>query len=225
MNYLVSREFNSLYIFIDIVWLVIYGGLLFYFKKRLAVIAGVLAGIIYFIVDYGIFYLLLHARTVHGANPLLFLFWLSMSYGFTNFAWIWILLDNDKNKLEWSLLPILGWVAIGQAAMNFGKGFPVISISRTVSSYHGAMAIILLVGYLFLIVRKLQNKEDVNLFYLLAIGIGVQFAWELSLLLNGIRPPQWQPLVINSLIETNLGMPYIYLIHKAITAKTAEHVR
>ncbi|WP_304224955.1 hypothetical protein [Gracilinema caldarium] len=62
-----------------------------------------------------------------------------MSYGFTNFAWIWLLLDRDGHGVEWSLL------------------------------------------------------------------------------ISGIRPPLWQPLVINSLIETNLGMPYIYLIHKQVT--------
>lgn len=221
MDYLVSRQFNSLYIFIDIAWLIFYGSLLCYFKKKLAVIVGIVAGIIYFIVDYGIFYLLLKARVVQGANPLLFLFWLSMSYGFTNFTWIWLLLDNGKYKIEWSLLPILGWIAVGQISMNFGSSFPVISISRTVNSYHGTMAMILLVGYVLLIIKNIKHNEKLNLLWLMSIGIGVQFAWELSLLLNGIRPAHWQPLVINSLIETNLGMPYIYLIHKVITKKTA----
>ena len=50
-------------------------------------------------------------------------------------------------------------------------------------------------------------------------GIGVQFAWEASLLISGIRPPMWQPIVVNSLIETNLGLPYIYYIHKHVSAR------
>lgn len=32
------------------------------------------------------------------------LLWMSMSYGFTNFTWIWLWLSKDKHLLEWSLL-------------------------------------------------------------------------------------------------------------------------
>ena len=31
-----------------------------------------------------------------------------MSYGFTNFAWIWLWLNKDRRLFEWSLL-ILSW--------------------------------------------------------------------------------------------------------------------
>jgi hypothetical protein len=50
----------------------------------------------------------------------------------------------------------------------------------------------------------------------------VQFAWEAVLLLTGIRPAGIQPLIVNSLIETNLGMPYIYLIFRMVNRE--EHV-
>ncbi|MCA1951300.1 MAG: hypothetical protein LDL24_12060 [Treponema sp.] len=140
-----------------------------------------------------------------------------MSYGFTNFAWIWLLLDRNGHEVEWSLLPILGWITVGQLSGNFGSQFDEISISRATGAYHGVMALILCVGYLYIIYRNLQKKEHIDILWLMFIGIGVQFAWEFSLLISGIRPPLWQPLVINSLIETNLGMPYIYLIHKQVT--------
>ncbi len=217
MNFTVARTFSSLYIIFDIIWLVILIGLLLYFKRRLAVIVGLLAGVVYFIVDYGIFFKLLGTRHIVGADPFWFLLWLSMSYGFTNFAWIWLLLDKDNHAIEWSLLPILGWITVGQLSSNFGSAFSKIAISRGTGSYHGVMTLILCVGYLFVIYRNLQKNEQINIIRLMLIGIGVQFAWEVSLLINGIRPPLWQPLVINSLIETNLGMPYIYYIHKHVT--------
>lgn len=219
MDFIVARTFNSLYIALDIVWLLIYAGLLLYFKKQTAVIVGLVMGILYFFVDYGIFYRLLNTRRIEGADPFWFLSWLSMSYGFTNFAWIWLLLDQDGHAVEWSLLPILGWLTVGQLSQSYGAGFPEISISRGTGSYHGAMTLILLAGYLFIIINKLKGTEKVNILWLLAIGVSVQFAWEASLLINGIRPPMWQPIVINSLIETNLGMPYIYYIHKNITER------
>ena len=222
MDYTVARTFSSLYIGLDIAWLLIIAGLLLFFKKRQALIAGISAGVLYFLVDYGIFFHFLGTRHVEGANPLWFLLWLSRSYGFTNFVWIWLLLDRDSHIIEWSLLPILGWITIGLLSQNFGSGFDEISISRGTGSYHGVMALILCIGYLLVIVRNLQGKGKVSILWLMAIGIGVQAAWESSLIVSGIRPPMWQPILFNSLIETNLGIPYVYFLHKYFNARWKE---
>lgn len=222
MDFAVGRTFNLLYVLLDIVWLLALASFLLYLKRRLAVIVGLLAGVLYFLVDYGIFYQLLGTRHVEGADPLWILLWLSVSYGFTNFAWIWLLLDRDGHAVEWSMLPILGWVTIGQLSQHFGGGFAEVSISRSTGSYHGIMALILCVGYLIVILRNLRGRQRVNALWLMAIGIGVQFAWEAALLVSGIRPALWQPIVVNSLIETNLGMPFIYYIHQHITKRWRE---
>ena len=222
MDFTVARTFSLLYIILDIIWLLILASFLLYLKKRLAVVVGLLAGVLYFLVDYGIFYQLLGTRLVEGADPLWLLLWLSVSYGFTNFVWIWLLLDRDGHAIEWSLLLILGWVTIGQLSQHLGAGFATISISRGTGSYHGIMALILCVGYLAVILSGWRGQERVNILWLMAIGIGVQFAWEAALLISGIRPAVWQPIVVNSLIETNLGMPYIYYIHRYITRRWKE---
>jgi hypothetical protein len=226
MEIIPAREFNSLYIYLDIIWLIIYAVILLWRKRHIAFIAGLIGGVIYFAVDYGIFYLLLKTRSVTGADPLWFLLWLSVSYGFTNFAWIWILLDKDSNKTEWSLFTIVGWVAVALLSQNFGTDFPVISIYRGTGGYHGIMALMLAVGYIYLIIQNFRNipSARVNLLRLLAIGIGVQFSWELVLLLTGIRPIGILPLIIDSLIETNMGMPYLYLIHKHISLRFNENL-
>lgn len=110
-------------------------------------------------------------------------------------------------------------MAVAFLSQALGGGFPPIAIRRGTTSYHGVMALVLLAGYLALIVRNLRSGrgpgERANLLRLLAIGIGVQFAWEAVLLLAGIRPPGLRPLIVDSLLETNLGMPYFYLIHRA----------
>jgi hypothetical protein len=222
MDFTVARTFSSLYIILDVTWLLILAGVYLCLKRRLAVIAGLVAGVLYFLVDYGIFYQLLGTRQVEGADPLWFLLWLSMSYGFTNFAWIWLLLDRDGHAVEWSLLPILGWVTIGQLSQSFGAGFAEISISRGTGAYHGVMALILCVGYLIVVLRNLRGRQKVNILWMMAIGIGVQFAWEASLLISGIRPTIWWPIIVNSLIETNLGIPYTYYIHRAVSRRWKE---
>lgn len=219
MDYLVARELNGLHIILDIIFLISLSILIIYLKKYRALFFGIAGAFIYFIVDYGIFYLLLQTRVVEGANTMLFLLWLSISYGFTNFLWIWLFLDRDKHIKEFSLLIVICWFSIALISQNYGGNFSNISISRGTGSYHGAMAIMLLVGYVFVIIYNLITKsnEKVPIFRLLFIGIIVQFSWEAVLLLSGIRPQGFQPLIINSLLETNLGMPYLFFIHKGIT--------
>lgn len=225
MEVVAARVLNELYIYLDIGFLLILLGILLYTKRYTAAIFGFLGGLLYFLVDYGGFYLLLGTRVVSGADPFWFLLWLSMSYGFTNFVWIWLWLDRDKHSLEWSVLIISGWLTSALLSQNFGSGFAEISISRGTGSYHGIMAILLFVGYGILCLKNIRAKEEkdrVDLKWILAIGILVQFSWEFILLITGIRPQGILPLVVNSLLETNLGLPYLYFIHKAVTKRRRE---
>ncbi len=218
MDYVVARELNSLYIMLDIAFLILIAILLIKLKKWLPLLFGLAGALIYFIVDYGIFYLLLGTREVIGANTFWFLLWLSTSYGFTNFLWIWLFLDKDKHIVEWSLLITIGWFANAMIAQSFGATFATIQISRGTGSYHGAMAAILLVGYLIVIIHNLTSKQSkrIPILKLLFIGIIVQLSWEAVLLISGIRPQGFTPLIVNSLLETNLGIPYLYFIHRYI---------
>jgi hypothetical protein len=219
MEIVAARTFNTLYIWLDLAWIAVFVAVLLANRKYTALIAGLAAGVLYFIIDYGIFYRLLGTRSVQGASPFWLLLWLSFSYGLTNLAWIWLLLDEDGHAVEWSALVVIGWLAVAFLSQGFGSRFPGIAIRRGTASYHGVMALVMLAGYLALIVRNLrpgQAGQRVNLLRLLAIGIGVQFSWEAVLLLAGIRLPGLRPLIVDSLLETNLGMPYFYLIHRAL---------
>ncbi len=228
MEIIPSRVFNVLYIYIDIVWLFIFLAILLYFKRYLAAIAGFIGAILYFIIDFGVFYLLLGTRVVEGANPATLLLWLSISYGFTNFAWIWLWLDRDGHALEWSILIISGWFTTALLSQNFGNSLSEVTIYRGTSSYHGVMALILFIGYAILIIMNLKNKapeKKINIIWILAIGILVQFSWEAVLLITGIRATGWMPLIINSLLETNLGVPYLFLIHRAVNLRYCENLK
>lgn len=50
-------------------------------KKYLTVLSGRCGGILYMIVDYGIFHLALHTRPIEGGDLFAVLLWMSMSYG------------------------------------------------------------------------------------------------------------------------------------------------
>lgn len=223
MDVVAARSFNTLCIILDIMWLVFYAAVLIRLRRYLALVVGLAGGVIYFAVDYGIFYLALGTRVVEGANPALFLLWLSFSYGITNFAWIWLVLNRDGHAFEWSLLPIAGWIGVAFVSQSFGSGFPIVTCRRGTVVVHGVMAVILAAGYLILIIRNLRAREAgwerADILRLLALGIGVQLAWEGVLLVSGIRPEGIRPLVVNSLLKTNLGIPILYFIHRAISAR------
>jgi hypothetical protein len=223
-----ARTMNALYIWIDIGFLCILLAVLICTKRYQAIIAGFLAGVLYFIIDYGVFFLALRTRTVEGANPFWFLLWLSISYGFTNFAWIWTWLDRDGHALEWSLFIISGWLCTALLSQSFGAGFPQITISRGTAAYHGIMALLLFLGYGFLCVYNIRQKDKgarAPLLWILSIGILVQFGWEFILAITGIRNNSLYTMIVNSLLETNMGLPYLYLIHRAINKKVNEQLR
>ncbi len=120
-------------------------------------------------------------------------------------------------------------------ATTFGPNMPKIKIQRTTGEYHGYMALILLAGYAAAIVYNMFQKDRAKRFpliRLLIIGITVQFAWEFSLLVGGIRSAEivdWgskiQTLVVNSLLETNLGAVPIYCIYLSISGLITEDLK
>ncbi len=228
MELIARRQFVPAYIALDTVFLLALAGLLLWKKRRMAALVGGIMGVVYFIVDYGVFHLICHSRSIEGGSLFWTLLWMSMSYGFTNFAWIWLALDKDEYLIEWSLLILCWWFCCPMLAQLIGFGQMPIVIQRTTGAYHGWMAAILFVGYLLAVVRNLgesDRKCRIDLLRLLDIGIAAQFAWEAALLLGGIRSAgldfaeKLRPLIVNSLLETNLGMPYVYLIFVALTRR------
>lgn len=231
------RTFPPLYIWMDVAFLALFAGLLILKKKYMTVLIGTLAGVLYMLVDYGIFHLVCHSRSISDGYSLFFvLLWMSLSYGFTNFAWIWLWISKDRRLFEWSLLILIWWFVCPMLAKTFSPpDVTYIIIQRTTGEYHGYMAAILFVGYAGVIIYNLfqkDNKARINIPWLLAIGVLVQFGWEAGLLLGGIRSAAFEgiedklrPLVINSLLETNLGMPYIYFIYLAYSSRFTEDMR
>lgn len=229
------RQFTPVYIWLDIGFLLLLAGLLLAKKKYAAVLVGLLAGALYMLVDYGVFHLLLGARSISAGHSLFWvLLWMSMSYGFTNFVWIWLWISKDRDLGEWSLLILLWWFCCPLLASVWGGGAAPIVIQRTTGAYHGYMALILLAGYLGAILWNLRHSARSQRFplgWLLAIGILVQFGWEAALLLGGIRSAgfaSWGDklltLTVNSLLETNLGMPYVYTLYLLYAARRTERL-
>ena len=66
------RQFQPLYIWLDIAFLCVFAILLFIKKKYMTLAVGFVMGIVYMLVDYGIFNLLLGTRSISDGPSL---FW------------------------------------------------------------------------------------------------------------------------------------------------------
>lgn len=229
-----KRVFSHLYIYLDIVFLVALLGILIWKKRYLTVLFGVFGGILYMIVDYGIFHLAMHSRHIEGGNLFAVLLWMSLSYGITNFVLIWTWIAKDKRTVEFTVFILVWWIAAPMLAQSFGNGLPEVTIWRETKGYHGYMALILFAGYTGAIIYNLLQKDKDKRFpilRLLLIGIAVQFCWEFSLLTGGIRSDGfgWEQklntIVVNSLLETNLGAVPIYCIFIAVTQRLNENLK
>ncbi len=230
-----TRTFNLLYILIDSLFIVFFLGILLWKKRKAAFWFSIFGGILYFIVDFGYFYIISRSRVVKidyvECNALytgLVLLWMSLSYGITNFAFIWLCIKKDENLKEFLLL-IVGWWLVAPTIAYLGPA-PNIMTYRTTHAYHGMMGVILVIGYGILIIYnlKVEKAKRVNILWLNLIGISVQFSWEFALLIHGIRPMTGdfiQTLMVNSLIETNLGMPIIYGIYLLVNRKFTEDLQ
>ena len=229
------RQFAPLYIWLDTAFLILFLVLLLRKKKYMTVAVGLVMGLVYLAVDYGIFHLICHSRSISPGYSLFWvLFWMSMSYGFTNFAWIWLWLSRDEHLVEWSVLILSWWFCCPFLTQTLAPDAVPIVIERTTGAYHGYMAALLFVGYLGVIVYNLAQKDAlrrISIPRLLVIGIAVQLGWEVGLLLGGIRSTgltaaaSLRTLTVNSLLETDLGMPYVYGLFIAYSRRWTEQFR
>lgn len=231
-NIIPSRNLNIEFIIFDTVLMAVFLIILILKKQYLTLLFSLFGGVLYFLVDYCFFYLLLHSRKVYineieasSTMYFLYLLWHELSSGISNFAFIFIGLGKKKDYKMYIAYIILWWFA--PASFSLINPIKNIYCYRTTSSYHYLMTILLVIGYIFIICYNLFNKKNdkISILNLLIIGISVQFCWEFSYLLFGIRPynsSSIQTLIIDSLLETNLGLPYLYFICKFINSKLNE---
>ena len=219
-----TRNLNTLYIILDSIFICVFMGLLIWKKRYSTAIFALFGGVLYTIVDYGGFYLLSHSRTVSiggevvgAGQTFLVLLWMSMSYGITNFAFMWVLMRKDPLRMYWVFMIIMWWMIC--PSMSELGGEATIETFRTTGKYHGWMAVVMATQWIFLMILLMRNEKKkafVNILWLCVIGFSVQFGWEFALLINGIRPlngASIQTLIVNSFLETNMCMPTTYLVY------------
>ena len=75
------------------------------------------------------------------------LLWMSVSYGLTNFSWLWLCLSRDRHLAEWAMLILVWWFCCPLMSQTF---YGPVRVRHAADchpthdrAYHGWMAVIL----------------------------------------------------------------------------------
>lgn len=226
MSNIVTRTFGTDFIYFDLMFLVIWIGLLIRKNYYTPIRWGIAGWIIYILVDYLLWYRIMGSRHYSGqVNPELFFLWFCFSPGFVQTSYVIVMFEKRSTKevIFWTLLFYCGWTFVGLTSRWVPLSDDLIRVSRDMGRGNqrwimGSLALInFLTGVILVWLKKMQWKD---LFYIFLIGTLVEFALEFSLLVPGIRLEQghWDPgmMVLNALIEFNCGIMFAYLIWKKL---------
>jgi hypothetical protein len=126
---------------------------------------------------------------------------------------------NCKDLIFFTLIFFLGWISVSLGSQLIPLDDKLVEVSRDMNIANQRlietiMVLINIVIALILYIKKKLRLEDI--LYIFLVGTLVEFSLELSLAISGIRQAQgfWtiELLVINTLIEFNLGIVLMYLV-------------
>jgi len=217
--YDVIRNFGVDYIYFDLIFLIVFIGVLIKYKKKIPLIALLIGGLgINFLIDWGIW---LHTGVRELSLPinsfsniLLFFLWFSLSYGI-EYAYVFLMFEG-KNKLKWTLFVLIGWLVVAFLSQWISVNDNSITTLRHMSDLRFLRIGVVIIGYGLLFLSKYHWKK---ILFLFCIGFLIHFMMEFSLLISGIRPGSSLILLENSLIEFNMGVPFFYLIWDRLLKK------
>lgn len=224
-NYIMSvdRIFDVDFIYFDLMLATLWIVLFIKTKQYPAILMGLLASCIYFMVDFGLWYSILGTRHIDAPMDAgLFLFYFSFTYGIIQFGYITVMITPKTNKIFWTILLYGGWIIMALLSQWIAWDDREISISRDMTNGRWIQFAMMIVGLLFVYLASQYSStfRNIKWYYtvpiLFAIGIIVHVALEVPLVIAGIRPFNWNDFLWNSVIEFNSGIGAIYFIYYGV---------
>jgi hypothetical protein len=226
MSHDVIRNFGIDYIFFDLVFLVIFHVLLIRYKKIIPLIAFWLGGLAIFCIDWGFWLQVFNIRELNLPAAFIpglpqywrvfvFMFWFSFSYGLM-FSWMFLMFEYRKQGVWWTLLLWGGWLLVGLLSQYIPLWDDPVMTMRHMGGSRLIQAIIVAVGYILLFVLRYDWKK---ILYLFMVGFLCHFMMESSLWISGIRPGSFFVMMVNSLLESNMGVPVLFILYDKVLKK------
>jgi hypothetical protein len=225
----VARTFDMDFVYLDILFCVVWMIVLFKQKQAVALWFGLFGAIVVFLTDDVLWLHLQHTRTLDVPfNHDLFLLYFSFTYGMIEFSYVTVMFGakSVKTRVLWTLFLYGGWMATAYISQHVGIDDRTVQTARDMAHARIVQVAMVAGGYLLLLLLKytwqpMKSLTFRRMIYLFFVGILVHFGMEITLLASGIRPAgdYVHVLLFNSLLEFNMGIPILYILWAAVTAR------
>ncbi|MFW9939650.1 MAG: hypothetical protein ACFFFT_01320 [Candidatus Thorarchaeota archaeon] len=219
----VIRIFDFDYLIFDLVLFLIFISVLIVQKKIIPFIVGLLCGLLFLIID-GIIWWNTGIREIDPPNMKIAVdFMMDFSYGLLAFSWVMIMFErkNLKEIILWTAFLYGGWLIIASFSQVLPLNDTEIITIRHMKHLRIVEISTVIIGYSLLVILRYDYKK---IFFIFWVGTMLSFMMESYLLFTGIRPSGFDLLLYDSLILTNQGIPYLYIIFDKIIPKIKERI-
>lgn len=224
-EHVVMREVNSSIILYDAVAVMIWIGALISNKQWRALKLSFIGFLVYYVVDAIIWMSFMKVRVIESTNhinPYLIQIWLQLGPGVIHPSWVVLMFEGtfgpkkgETRREFWVLLFLLVQFTPAFMQQNLTFGGQIV-IARNMQSQRWLFILIGLLGYLYLVYRRVSVK---CLWQLFLICTSVETCFEVSLLVSDIRKATLQTIIIDSVIEFNVGAAIILEVWRKLMSK------
>jgi hypothetical protein len=217
INESITRRFQIDYLLFDTLFMAVWIYMLLRHKRREALYVGLICGLAFYVID-GIIWTATGVREYELPAAWLKFpvdFMMDTSYGIVGFGWAWIAFERRslRDVAFWTAVVFGGWLIIPFAS----KWIPLID-ARVVTVRHMASRVwlhiaVVVIGYAGLLALGFSFRQVRYVFW---VGCMLAFMMEFSLLVAGIRSFNLKLLAYETVILTNMGIPYLYVIRDRI---------
>jgi hypothetical protein len=219
----VVRIFDLDYLIFDLIFCFLFLSFLITQRKKIPLIVGLLCGLLFLIID-GIIWWNTGIREINPPDLKIAVdFMMDFSYGLLAFSWVMIMFEkeNMKEVVLWTSLLYGGWLIIAGLSQILPLNNTEIITIRHMKNLRIVEISTVIIGYLLLFILGYNYKRIIFIFW---VGTMLSFMMESYLLFTGIRPSGFDLLLYDSLILTNQGIPYLYIIFDKIIPNLKERV-
>lgn len=219
-THIVQREVGSSIVIFDICAVILWLFCLAHYKQKRPLYFCFIGFIIYYLVDGVIWMSLMRVRVISSPyNPYLVQVWLQLGPGIIHPSFVCLMLEGtfgpnrkEINRLFWVVLFIIVQFAPAFLQKVY-KGSSVIAVSRTMDSQRWLFVVLACLGYAYLIYKRVSWQ---NLGKIFLICAGVETGFEFSLFLSGIRKASLKTILIDCVLEFNVGAGLVVALWRAM---------
>jgi hypothetical protein len=217
INESITRRFQIDYLLFDTIFMAVWVYLVLRHKRREALYVGLTCGLVFYVID-GIIWTATGVREYElPAEWLKFPvdFMMDVSYGIVGFGWAWLAFERKsaRDVVFWTTVLFGGWLIIPFASRWTPLVDAQVMTVRHMASRVWLHIAVVVIGYAALLALGYSLRR---LLYVFWVGCMLAFMMEFSLLVAGVRSFSLELLAYETLILTNMGIPYLCIIRDRI---------